>query len=98
MPENANITVDIPEDGSEAVETTAELFTSPLPSSPVGSSTELTAHKPVLDNSAVPPGPTNRKGNVNLKIESKGRETLVEFEELIVRRSDRIKEQGVWRN
>ena len=35
IPDNANTTADIPEDGNEAVETTEEQFTSLLPSSPL---------------------------------------------------------------
>ena len=91
IPENSNTTVDMPDDGNEAVETTAEPFTSPLPSSPVGSSNERAAHKPVHDNSATPIGPTKRKGSLNIKTNSKERKTLVKFKEPLLCRSDRIK-------
>ena len=65
IPQNANTTVDIPEDGNEALEATAELFNSPLQSSPLECCTERAAHKPVHDNSATPPGPTKWKSSIN---------------------------------
>ena len=77
--------VDVLEVGNEALEATAEQFNSPLQSSPVECST---AHKPVHDNSATPPGPTKRKISINLKMDSKEREI---YKEPIVHRSDRIK-------
>ena len=81
IPGNNHTTANIPEDGNETVETTERQFTSPLPSSPVGCSTDRTAHKPVHGNSATPPGPIKRKGNFNLEVDSQGRELFVRFEE-----------------
>ena len=91
IPENIDTLVDTPEDGNETVETTAKQCTSTLSSSPVGCNIQRTAHKPVHDNAVTPPGRTKRKGNINIKIDSKGRKPIVKFEEPIVLRSDRIK-------
>ena len=74
--DNANTTANIPEDGNETVETTGGQFTSALPSSTVGCSTERTAHKPVHDNSATPSGLIKRKDKTSLEIEGKDRKTL----------------------
>ena len=90
-PEDTDTAGDAPEDGNEEVEIPAEPFNSPMPSFPVAYSTERTIHKPVHNNTATPSGPTKRKGNLNLEIDSKERKTFVKFEELIVRTSDRIK-------
>ena len=90
-PDNNNTTANLPEEGNEAKETTGRQFTSPLPSTPVGCSTEQTAHKRVDDNSAAPPGPIKRKSTIKSEIDSHRRKTFVRLEEPIVRRSDGIR-------
>ena len=71
-PENSDATGDAPRDSNEEAEVTVEptpAINTPMPSLPVGCSTERTVQRPVRDNTATPAGPTKRKGFILLGVD-----------------------------